>query len=120
MRVPIQYALTYPERHPCPAPRLDWTSPMQLDFEPPDVDRFPAIALGHEVARSGGSSGAVLNAANEAAVGRFLEGQLGFADIVPACRAVLEQHDFEPDASLDDLIRLDRWARKEIMRWVCA
>lgn len=119
MRLPIQYALNYPRRRPGIAPRLDLERAMSLEFEPPDFDRFPALALGLEVARVGGTAGAVLNAANEAAVAGFLAGDLGFTEIVPACRSVLEQHTFDPAPSLADLERLDRWAREEISRWVC-
>ncbi|MEN1681696.1 MAG: 1-deoxy-D-xylulose-5-phosphate reductoisomerase, partial [Planctomycetota bacterium] len=120
MRLPIQYALEYPDRHPGPAAKLDWQSRLRLDFEPPDTKRFPAIELGFQCARAGGSSGAVLNAANEAAVAAFLDGDLHFTEIVPACRSVLNSHQFEAQPTLDDLIRLDRWARKEIGTWVCA
>jgi 1-deoxy-D-xylulose-5-phosphate reductoisomerase len=91
-----------------------------LNFEPPDLDRFPALSLGFEVARQGGTAGAVLNAANEAAVAAFLDGTLMFGEIVPACRAVLEHHNFEQEPNLDRLIELDRWARREVTRWICA
>ncbi len=117
MKLPIQYALTYPQRWEGPATKLDWSRSFSLDFFPPDQERFPAIALGHEVARRGGTAGAVLNAANEAAVERFLAGELRFTDIVPACRAVLTYHDFDPSPSLDALWKLDAWARREITRW---
>ena len=120
MRLPIQYALTYPERWPCPAPQLDFASTLDLQFLPPDLDRFPALELGFEVARRGGTTGAVLNAANEAAVAGFLQGQLGFTDIVPACRSVLDHHEFDPHPTLTELMRLDAWAREEVSRWVCA
>lgn len=119
MKLPIQYALSYPERWEGPAAKLDLTESLRLDFEPPDLDRFPALQLGYEVARAGGTTGAVLNAANEAAVAGFLEGQLTFSEIVPACRATLDSHNYDPNPTLDDLIRLDTWARKEITRWVC-
>jgi len=119
MKLPIQYALNYPARWPGPARRLDWSRPWELQFEPPDADRFPALALGREVAQAGGTAGAVLNAANEAAVAAFRDGQLGFSEIVPACRSVLEQHAFDPRPTLEELLRLDSWARKETMRWVC-
>ncbi|MFM2097071.1 MAG: 1-deoxy-D-xylulose 5-phosphate reductoisomerase, partial [Planctomycetota bacterium] len=119
MKLPIQYALTYPDRCEGPAAKLDWSQSWNLQFEPPDRDRFPALNLGYEVARSGGTAGAVLNAANEAAVAGFLAGQLGFTEIVPACRSVLENHHFDPQPSLDDLLRIDRWAREEVSRWVC-
>ena len=119
MKLPIQYALTYPDRWDCPSPKLDLAAAMSLDFEPPDLDRFPAIGLGHEVARVGGTAGAVLNAANEAAVAGFLEGQLSFIEIVPACRAVLDNHQFDANPTLERLIELDLWARQEVTRWVC-
>jgi len=118
MRLPIQYALTYPERWPGPAEKLDFSTSFQLDFEPPDMQRFPALELGYEVAAAGGTAGAVLNAANEAAVAEFLADRLGFLDIVPACRAVLEQHHYEANPTLDRLIELDAWAREEVLRWV--
>ena len=90
-----------------------------LEFEPADTERFPALELGYECARAGGSTGAVLNAANEAAVGAFLAGELHFTEIVPACRSVLESHSFEAEPTLDKLVELDRWAREEILSWVC-
>ena len=117
MRLPIQYALTYPERVPGPTLRLDVTRPWSLDFEPPDPERFPALALGTEVAARGGTTGAVLNAANEAAVDRFLAGTLGFTQIAQACRAVLDRHHYEPAPTLETLLRLDRWAREEMQQW---
>jgi 1-deoxy-D-xylulose-5-phosphate reductoisomerase len=120
MKLPIQYALEYPNRQPGIAERLDWRSRWQLEFEPPDRDRFPALELGQKCAREGGTSGAVLNAANEAAVEAFLAGELHFTEIIPACRSVLESHPFEPNPSLHQLIELDRWARQEVSRWACA
>jgi 1-deoxy-D-xylulose-5-phosphate reductoisomerase len=119
MKLPIQYALTYPVRQPGVAARLDFTKTMRLDFEPPDPVRFPALGLGLEVARAGGTAGAVLNAANEAAVAKFRAGKLRFTDIVPSCRAILEQHQFDPDPTLAQLQGLDAWARQEVMRWAC-
>ena len=120
MRLPIQYALNYPERVQGVAQRLDWQQRFRLEFEPPDLDQFPALELGHQCARSGGTSGAVLNGANEAAVGAFLAGELHFTEIVPACRSVLESHHFDPSPTLTQLIELDGWAREEVTRWVCA
>jgi len=117
MKLPIQYAMTYPERANGICPTMNWKESMTLDFEPPDFDLFPALALGYEVAAQGGSCGAVLNAANEVAVERFLANDLGFNDIPRACRAVLEAHDFNPAPSLPELLRLDDWAREETSRW---
>jgi 1-deoxy-D-xylulose-5-phosphate reductoisomerase len=119
MKLPIQYALSYPRRWEGPAARLDLSRAVQLTFEPPDEERFPALALGREAARRGGTTGAVLNAANEAAVAGFLAGQLSFTEIVPACRSVLEHHHFDPHPTLEQLLQLDAWARKETSKWVC-
>jgi 1-deoxy-D-xylulose-5-phosphate reductoisomerase len=117
MRLPIQYALTYPERWQGISPAMDWRSLMQLDMLPPDLEAFPALQLGFEVAERGGTAGAVLNAANEAAVKRFLDGTLKFCDIPRSCRDVLAAHDFQSQPSLSDLLRLDCWARQEIDHW---
>lgn len=117
MKLPIQYALSYPERWPGISPRIDFSAPFHLDFEVPDEQRFPAIALGMEVMRRGGTCGAVLNACNEIAVERFLEGTVRFVEIAQLCREVLNHHHFDRQPSLSDLIELDRWARKESRLW---
>lgn len=117
MRLPIQYALTWPERASGPAERMDWTQVCTLEFEPPDVERFPALSLGYESARAGGGAGAVLNAANEAAVAAFLNGRLPFHHIVPACRSVFEHHTHDAQPTLSQLWELDGWARQEISKW---
>jgi 1-deoxy-D-xylulose-5-phosphate reductoisomerase len=120
MKLPIQFALTWPERREGVARRIDWSQAWRLEFEPADFERFPALALGTEVARVGGTAGAVMNAANEAAVAAFLAGGLRFVDIVPACRSVLEAHHFEAHPTLEQLFALDVWAREEVARWACA
>jgi 1-deoxy-D-xylulose-5-phosphate reductoisomerase len=117
MRLPIQYALTYPDRLSGPAKRLDWGQLGRLHFEQPDRETFPAIQLGYETARRGGTCGAVLNAANEAAVDRFLAGQLRFLDIPRVCRAVLDNHNYSARPTLAELTAADRWARQEVLRW---
>ena len=117
MRFPIQYALTFPERRPGPAPRLDLARALALTFEPPDRETFPCLDLGFEVMRRGGTAGAALNAANEVAVARFLDGKIGFLDIPRACRLALDHHTFDPRPALDDLWRVDAWARQEVARW---
>jgi 1-deoxy-D-xylulose-5-phosphate reductoisomerase len=117
MRLPIQYALTYPERVPGPARRLNWRELAALHFERPDHETFPTLQLGYEVARRGGTCGAVLNAANEAAVGRFLAGELSFLDIPRACRAALDHHHYSPAPTLAELHASDRRARQEVARW---
>lgn len=118
MRLPIQYALTYPERVSGPARRIDWSELGSWNFAQPDLDTFPALQLGYEVARQGGTCGAVLNAANEEAVGRFLAGQLGFLDIPRACRDVLDYHNYSARPTLTELGAIDRWAREEVARWI--
>jgi 1-deoxy-D-xylulose-5-phosphate reductoisomerase len=118
MRLPIQYALTYPERAPAPCRRLDLGQSLSLHFEPPDRETFASLDLGFEVMKRGGTSGAVLNAANEAAVARFLAGEIGFLDIARVCRAALDHHTFDPRPTLDALWNLDAWARREVDRWI--
>lgn len=117
MRLPIQYALTYPERVSGPAKRLNWQELRAWHFETPDRETFPALQLGYEVARRGGTCGAVLNAANEAAVGRFLAGELPFLDIPRVCREVLDHHHYSARPTLAELGSIDRWARQEVARW---
>jgi 1-deoxy-D-xylulose-5-phosphate reductoisomerase len=117
MRLPIQYALTYPDRTPGAGQRLDLEKSFSLHFEPPDRETFPSLELGFEVMRRGGTAGAALNAANEAAVARFLNGEIGFLDIARACKAALDHHSFDPRPTLDSLWDVDAWARREVDRW---
>jgi 1-deoxy-D-xylulose-5-phosphate reductoisomerase len=117
MRLPIQYALTYPERVAGPARRLNWRELGAWHFEQPDHETFPSLQLGYEVAHRGGTCGAVLNAANEAAVSRFLAGELRFLDIPRACRAILANHQYSARPGLSELLAADRWAREEVSRW---
>jgi 1-deoxy-D-xylulose-5-phosphate reductoisomerase len=117
MRLPIQYALTYPRRLAGPARKLDWNNLRAWHFEMPDPDTFPSLQLGYEVARRGGTCGAVLNAANEVAVERFLNGELPFLEIARVCRAVLEHHDYGASPTMEELLAVDRWARQEASRW---
>jgi len=118
MRLPIQYALTYPERAPAPCRRLDLGQSFSLHFEPPDRETFASLDIGFEVMKRGGTAGAVLNAANEAAVSRFLKGEIGFLDISRVCRAVLDHHTFDPRPTLDALWNVDARARREVDRWI--
>ncbi len=117
MRLPIQYALNYPDRVEGPCPILDLTKRMSLNFEPPDRENFPALDLGFEVMARGGTAGAALNAANEAAVERFLAGSIAFLDIPRACRAILDHHTYDARPTLADLWKVDTWARQEVSRW---
>jgi 1-deoxy-D-xylulose-5-phosphate reductoisomerase len=117
MRLPIQYALTYPDRVQGSIERLDLGQSFSLQFQPPDRETFPGLELGFEVMRQGGTAGAALNAANEAAVARFLGGEIGFLDIARACRAAVDHHTFDPRPTLDDLWKVDAWARREVEGW---
>lgn len=117
MKLPIQYALTYPKRTSATAKRMDWSRSQSLSWYPVDPARYPALELGFEVARRGGTCGAVLNAANEAAVELFLQSKIRLTDIAKVCRSVLQHHDFATSPSLAELLRQDRWARDEVLRW---
>ncbi|MDP9173526.1 MAG: 1-deoxy-D-xylulose-5-phosphate reductoisomerase [Planctomycetota bacterium] len=112
MRTPIQYALTYPERADGCGKRMDWAKPFTLNFQPPDFDRFPALRLAEEVARAGGTMGAVLNAANEVAVAAFIAGNIRFGDIYGAVEHTIDAHRLQEEPTLDDLLEADRWARE--------
>jgi len=116
MKTPIQYALTYPDRAAGCARRLDFSTIRRLNFEPPDMRRFPALRLGYEVARAGGSAGTVLNAANEQAVAAFLDGKISFGRIVEMSERVLERHAVDANPTLETLLAADRWARQEVNR----
>jgi len=114
MRLPIQYAFSYPERWDAPVPPLDVTRMGQLDFEPPDVDRFRCLKLAYDALERGGAWPIVLNAANEVAVEGFLEGRLGFLQIAFVIERALEAADraTSPPRSLADVRAADGWARQ--------
>ncbi len=120
MCLPIQYALTFPERLRgiAAAPRLEQIG--QLNFKKPDSATFRALPLAYEVARSGGSAAAVFNAANEAAVEEFLAGHIRFVNIIPLVEHCLREHRLSKDASLDELLEADRWARKQVAALACS
>jgi len=115
MKFPIQYALFYPERVTAPFARLDFANVRSLDFLEVDAHRFPAVELAYQACRAGGSMPAVLNAANEIAVERFLAGELPFTRIVEVVSRVLEGHagHIAPIDSVEDALHWDRWARNE-------
>jgi len=118
MKLPIQFALTHPERVEGPVQRLSLADVGRLEFMPASPEQFPALALGYRVAESGGTSGAVLNAANEVAVAAFLEGRIGFTDIVPHVQRVLDANRPGEASALEDIMAADRWAREEAQRWL--
>jgi 1-deoxy-D-xylulose-5-phosphate reductoisomerase len=118
MQLPIQYALTYPERWPLKVDRLDMASLAKLEFFPPDMAKFPCLGLAYRAGDLGGTAPAIVNAANEAAVARFLEdraagtaGAIGFTDIPRVIAAVLDAAEIKPRPGLDDVIAADAWAR---------
>jgi 1-deoxy-D-xylulose-5-phosphate reductoisomerase len=114
MRTPIQYALTYPRRLEGVSRRMDWRAAFSLNFLPPDVDRFPALRIAYEVARSGGTMGAVMNAANESAVAAFASGKISFCEIARLVQRAINAHRLQVSPSLDDLLEADRWARRQV------
>lgn len=120
MRTPIHYALSYPERAAGGAGRLDLTEAGRLEFFAPDPEQFPALELGFRVARTGGTSGAVLNAADEAAVAAFMGGRISFTQIVPVVREVLDRHEVQRAPTLEAAMDADRWAREEAERCLAA
>ncbi len=111
MRVPIQHALTYPERTESKLPSLDLTETSPLEFKKPDLEKFPCLKYAYEAGRVGGTMPAVLNAANEVAVEAFLDGKIGFLDIPEVSRKVMTGHSTIRNPSLDDIREADTWAR---------
>jgi 1-deoxy-D-xylulose-5-phosphate reductoisomerase len=111
MRIPIAYALAWPARIETPAPRLDLASIARLDFEEPDVDRFPALRLARAALEAGGAAPIVLNAANEVAVARFLAGHLRFPDIVTVVDETLQRSDLAVPRSVEDVLEIDSSTR---------
>ncbi len=111
MKLPIQYALTYPRRLPCPTKRLNLHELGSLNFEEPDIRKFPAVRLGFEVASRGGTCGAVFNAANEAAVNLFRNREISFVQISNLTESALHNHSFVQNPDLEQLLETDRWAR---------
>ncbi|MBO2531718.1 1-deoxy-D-xylulose 5-phosphate reductoisomerase [Planifilum fulgidum] len=113
MRVPIQYALSYPERLPLPARPLDLISLGALHFRPADFSRYPCLRMAYEAGRAGGTMPAVLNAANEVAVERFLAGEIPFLAIEEVIERVLSKHVGISDPTLEEIEEADRWAREQ-------
>ena len=113
MRMPIQYALSYPQRWPnSELPRVDWNKIDSLNFEPADYDRFPCLKLAIDAGKSGGTYPAVLCAADEVAVELFLNHRIGFTDIAKIVQETLEQHHIIRQPSLEEILSADAWARE--------
>ena len=112
MRIPIAYALAWPERIATPAQRLDLAAIARLDFEVPDLDRFPALRLAREALEAGGAAPIVLNAANEVAVASFLAGQISFPEIARLVHEALISTDYDAPRSISDVLEIDRVTRE--------
>jgi 1-deoxy-D-xylulose-5-phosphate reductoisomerase len=115
MCLPIQYALTYPERVAGITKGLRLDQIGKLTFEKPNPETFRALVLGHEVAKTGGTAAAVFNAANETAVQEFLAGRIRFVNIIELVEHCLNEHDAKSGADLDELLEADAWARREVL-----
>jgi 1-deoxy-D-xylulose-5-phosphate reductoisomerase len=118
MRVPISFALTYPERAATPIPPLDLASGVTLEFHAPDLETFPLLALARDAGERGGTSPCAFNAANEVAVAAFLDGRLPFLGIADVVAEALSAVDGEPARDLDDLVDADAEARRAAEREV--
>jgi 1-deoxy-D-xylulose-5-phosphate reductoisomerase len=113
MRVPIQYALTYPHRRPSPSSALDLLKQGALHFRPMDMKRYPMLKLAYEAGKAGGTAPAVFNAANEVAVAKFLRQEISFLAIDSIVESVLGKHEVIRSPDLDAIREADRWARSE-------
>jgi 1-deoxy-D-xylulose-5-phosphate reductoisomerase len=118
MRIPIAYAMAWPERIATPAARLDLAAIARLEFEAPDVARFPCLQLAWDALRAGGSAPCILNAANEIAVAAFIAGQLSFLDIDAVVAATLAKVASGPVGRLDEVVAIDGRARAEAIAQV--
>ncbi|MBI4296544.1 MAG: 1-deoxy-D-xylulose-5-phosphate reductoisomerase [Chloroflexi bacterium] len=119
MRLPIQYALSYPERWANPQlPRLDWTSLNRLTFDRPDFRAFPSLRIAIEAGKKGGTYPAVLCGADEVAVGLFLAGRIKFTDITGLVEQALSEHRVIAHPSLEEILAADAWAREKVMMLV--
>ncbi|HYO83998.1 MAG TPA: 1-deoxy-D-xylulose-5-phosphate reductoisomerase, partial [Bryobacteraceae bacterium] len=111
MRMPIQYALTWPDRAEAPVPRLDWSQARSWEFFPPDLDRFPLLRLAYQAQEAGDSSPATLNAADEVAVDAFLKGQIPFTGIAEVVEETLTRVAGRRPESVSELLEIDRQSR---------
>lgn len=118
MRLPIQYALYYPERRPLPGDRLDFTKLGRLDFMEPDMDTFSGLKLAYEVGRKGGSMPTVYNAANERAVAKFLNHEIGYLDIIEVIDYALSKHQWIEHPTIEEILEIEQQVYRAIdERW---
>lgn len=111
MRMPIQYALTWPDRLQAPVPKVDWAQARQWDFAPPDLDRFPLLRIAYQAMRAGGSATCTLNAADEVAVAAFLNGEIGFPGIAAVVEETLQHFPQVQPRSIGDILNIDAESR---------
>ena len=114
MRLPIQYALSYPDRWPFPEGRVDWSNPQSLNFGPPDLEKFPCLRLAREALNAGGNASAILNAANEAAVHLFLKERLGFMGIPHMIEQALGTLSGPEAQTYEEIVNIDQEARQYV------
>jgi len=119
MRMPIQYALTYPERAEAPVPRLDWSQSASWTFDPPDFEKFPLLKCAYQAHETGGSSACTLNAADEVAVEAFLAGQISYLEIAATVAETLQRVPVRQPQSVQEVLEIDRQSR-EIARSLIA
>jgi 1-deoxy-D-xylulose-5-phosphate reductoisomerase len=112
MRMPIQYALTWPERAQAPVRKIDWSEARNWEFHAPDFEKFPLLGLAYQAQRDGGSATCVLNAADEIAVDAFLHGRIGFPAIARVVEETLQRMPYREPASVDDILFIDGAARR--------
>jgi 1-deoxy-D-xylulose-5-phosphate reductoisomerase len=111
MRMPIQYALTYPERSQAPVPKIDWTQARRWEFGPPDLEKFPLLKLAYECQEAGGSATCTLNAADEVAVEAFLTRRISFPAIYKIVEQTVSKLPNRQPGTIDDILELDKESR---------
>jgi 1-deoxy-D-xylulose-5-phosphate reductoisomerase len=113
MKIPISYALAYPERLPLNLPSLELTKLGNLSFQEPDFDRFPCLRYAYQAGEEGGSMPIVVNASNEVAVEFFLKKKIRFVDIQATIGRVMEEHSPRKVSAIEEVLEIDQWARRE-------
>ncbi len=119
MRLPIQYALTYPDRLPSDVNKLQISDFKHLSFEEPNIEKFTSLKLGYKAVKLGGTLPTVMNAANEIAVASFLKHEIGFHLIVPVIESAMSEHTLIQNPGIDDIFKVDEWARRTIKEKIC-
>ena len=120
MKMPIQYALTYPDRLEAPVEKYDWSRAHAWEFEPPDLDKFPLLRLAYEAQKAGGSSTCTLNAVDEVAVEAFLNGKLRFLGIAEVAEEVLSKMPYREPRSVGEVLEIDRESREAAREIIAA